>query len=115
MANSARNGTQRRPPSDVDSLPPDQSETAKGREAPIGESGYTLETPGVWRGASRSECWTRATATVWGSWGSPFTAPDRPALPLHRLPRRRTPLHSLRPSQEAEARFVPRSSEFLND
>ena len=115
MANSTRNGTQRQPSSELDACPQDWAETAKGKDGPAVESRGTVETPSLWHGGFRSECWTSTSTAESGSWGSPFAAPGRPALRLRRLPRRRTSLHRSRPLQGAAARFVPPRSKFLTD
>jgi hypothetical protein len=115
MANSTRNDTQRRPPSSVDPYPQELPETAKVNSELIGKSSSTLETPTLWHGAPSSECWTSTSVTASGDWGSPFAAPGRPAQRLRRPPRRRTALHCSRPFQEAAARFISHSAEFLSD
>jgi len=115
MANSTRNDTQRRPPSEVDASPQHWAETAKGKDGPTGESRSSVETPSLWHSSPRSECWTSTSITESGSWGSPFGAPGRPALRLRRPARRGTPLHRSRPLQGAEVRFIQPRSEFLAD
>jgi hypothetical protein len=115
MANSTRNGTQRRPPSNVDPYPQELPETAKVKSELMEELSSTLETPTLWHGGPRSECWTSTSVTASGDWGSPFAAPGRPAQRLCRRPRRRTPLHCSRPFQEAAARFISHCTEFLSD
>ena len=115
MANSTRNRTQRRPQSEVDLYPREWPETAKVKTELMGESRSTPETPTLWHGGFRSECWTSTSVTESANWGSPFPTPGRPALRLRRLPRRRTTRHCSRPCQGAAARFVSRRAEFLTD
>jgi len=100
MANSTRNDTQRRPPSELDASPQDWAETAKGKDGPTGESRSSVETPSLWHSSPRSECWTSTSITESGSWGSPFGAPGRPALRLRRPARRGTPPHLRDPCRE---------------
>jgi len=115
MANSTRNRTQRRPQSEVDLDPREWPETAKVKTDLMGESRSTPETPTLWHGGFRSECWTSRSVAESANWGSPFATPGRPALRLRRLPRRRTQLHCSRPVQGAAARFISPRSEFLTD
>ena len=115
MANSTRNGTQRRLPSKVNSGQQDWTETGNGEDGPNGELKPTAETPNLWHGGAQRECWTSSGATESASWGSPFAACGRPALRLQRPPRRRTLLHCSRPSQGAAARFFSPRFEHLAD
>ena len=108
MANSTRNRTQRRPQSEVDLDPREWPETAKVKTELMGESRSTPETPTLWHGSLRSECWTSTSVTESANWGSPFATPGRPT-------RRRTQLHCSRPVQGAAARFISPRSEFLTD
>ena len=108
MANSTRNGTQRRPPSNVDPYPQELPETAKVKSELMEELSSTLETPTLWHGGPRSECWTSSSVAESANWGSPFATPGRPT-------RRRTQLHCSRPVQGAAARFISPRSEFLTD
>jgi hypothetical protein len=95
MANSTRNRTQPQPPFEVDS------------------PSSALEVPSIWHAAPASACWTGASATGAGRYGTPFPASGRPALRLRRPPRRRTLLHCSRPTQGAAARFTSCDCEFL--
>src|SRR5215472_6019369 len=115
MANSTRNRTQRRSQSEVDPSPREQPETAKVKTELMGESRSTPETPTLWHGGPRSECWTSASVTESGNWGSPIAAPGRPALRLRRRPRPRTSLHCSRPFHSAATRFFSPRSESLTD
>jgi hypothetical protein len=115
MAKSTRNGRQRRAPSQVDPYPQEPPETAEPISGAMDESRSTLETPTLWHGGPRSECWTSSSVAASGSWGSPFAAPGRPVLRLRRLPRRRTPLHCSRPVQRAAERLISHRAEFLAD
>jgi len=115
MANSTRNRTQRRPQSEVDLDPREWPETAKVETELMGESRSTPETPTLWHGGFRTECWSSTSVAESGNWGIPFATPGRPARRLRRRPRRRTSLHCSRPFHGAATHFFPPRSEFLTD
>ena len=115
MANTTRKGGQRQPSSVRVRYPQERPETAKIPDGLTNESKSTLELPILWHGSSRSECWTSTSGTASGNWASPFAVAGRPALRLRRAPRRCSPLHRLRPIQEAAVRFVSERGEFLTD
>jgi hypothetical protein len=71
------------------------------------------ETLNLGHAGLRSECWPGTGVPGSGSGHSVSAAPRYPALRLRRPARKRTPLHRVRPSQAAEARFTSEDYEFI--
>jgi len=113
MARSTRKDTQRlSAPVEAASLP-DLTEITFPAAAPQGESGAAFETLNLGHAGLRNECWSGASGTGSGSRRGDSVASRLAAGRLRRPPRSRTPLHWVRPSQAAEARFTPDNREFL--
>jgi hypothetical protein len=114
VARSTRNDTQRQ------SAPVEQSlrvlaELTECEEDSFVELGPALDTLNLGHAGLRNECWPGTSAMVSSTCRSGPAAPRRATLCLRRPPRKRTPLHRLRPSQRAEARFIPDNREILTD
>lgn len=80
---------------------------------PVDESGAALETVSLGHAGPRNECWSGASVMGLGGGRGESAAVRLAAQRLRRPPRRRTPLHRLRPSPPAEARFAPDDRELL--
>jgi hypothetical protein len=61
----------------------------------------------------RNECWSGASGMVSGTFRSESAAPRVAPQRSRRAPRKRTLLHRMRHSQEAQARFAPERYEIL--
>lgn len=112
MARSRQNDPRRESTPDVERALNDRAEMEEFKENPIGRSGAAPETLNIGHACLRSECWPAPSAASWGSCCSESVAPRRAPARLQRPARRRTPLHRVRPSQVAEARFTSQDYEF---
>jgi hypothetical protein len=112
MARSTQHDPRRESTPDVERAPNDRAEIEGFKENPIGRSGAAQETLNIGHACLRNECWPGTSAAAWGSCRSESVAPRRTPPRLRRPARRRTPLHRVRPSQVAEARFTSRDYEF---
>jgi hypothetical protein len=111
MARSRRNETNRLTACDAGL--PDLTEISASEAAPDGESGAASETLNLGHASLRNECWSGASAIAFGSYRGDSVAPRLATRCLRRPPRCRTPLHSVRPLQTAEARLTSDDFEFL--
>jgi len=112
MARSSRNDAQRQSALMVEEDRSDLTELPVPDGGVIGESGAALDTLSLGHAGLRNECWSGVSGMELGSCRRQTAAP-RLAARLRRAPRCRTPLHSVRPSQAAEARFTTDDPEFL--
>ena len=93
--------------------PRDLAQRVISQEDPVGESGAALETVSLGHAGLRNECWRGASGMRPGGGRGEPAAPRLATQRLRRPPRRRTPLHRLRPSAGADARFTPDDRELL--
>lgn len=105
MKRSTRNEAQPKT-AQTDRDPQNLSERAIPEANPLGESGAALETLRIRHAALRIERWPRANVMESRSDHGESAALRLAAQRLRRPPRRRTPLHCLRPAPGAEARFA---------
>ena len=113
MARSSRDDAQRQSALLVEEGRSDLTELPVPDGGGIGESGAALDTLSLGHAGLRNECWSGVSGMELGSRRRQTAAPRLAALRLRRAPRCRTPLHSVRPSQAAEARYTPDDPEFL--
>jgi hypothetical protein len=110
MARSKRNEAQR-PSATVEVGVRELAETVSEAALNV-TSGATLETLDLGHAGLRNVCWSSASGMGSGSCRDDSVAP-LVTRRVRRPPRSRTPLHCVRPSQAAEARFTPDNCEFL--
>ena len=115
MARSTRNDAQRQSAPKVEQSLGVLAELAVCEEDSIVESGPALDTLNLGHAGLRNECWPGTCAMVSSTSRSGPAALQRATLRLRRPPRKRTPLRRSRPSQRAEARFIPDNHEILTD
>lgn len=113
MARSSRNDAQRQSALMVEEGRSDLTELPVPEGGAIGESAAALETLSLGHAGLRNECWSGVSGMELGSCRRQTAAPRLATLRLRRAPRCRTPLHSVKPSQAAEARFTPDDCELL--
>jgi hypothetical protein len=111
MARSRQNDPRRESTPDAERVLDDRAEIDGLKENPIGRSGAAPETLNIGHACLRSECRPGTSAAAWSSRRTESAAPRRTPR-LRRPARRRTPLHCVRPSQGAEARFTSQDHEF---
>lgn len=114
MARSTQNDPQRQSTPDLESALHDRAEIEAFKENPIDRPGAAQETFNIGHACLRSECWPGTRAAGPGRWSSESVAPRRAPSRLRRPARKHTPLHCVRPSQEAEARFTLQDYEFTD-
>jgi hypothetical protein len=112
MARSTQNDPRWESTPDVERALNDRAEIEEFKENSSGRSGAAQETLNIGHACLRSECWPGTSAASWGSCLSESVAPRRTPARFQRPARRRTPLHRVRPSQVAEARFTSQDYEF---
>lgn len=113
MARSTQNDPRWESTPDVERALNDRAEIEEFKENSSGRSGAASETLNIGHPCLRSECWPGTSATGWGSYCSESVAPRRPPSRLRRSARKRMPLHRVRLSQVAEARFTPQDYECI--
>jgi hypothetical protein len=113
MTRSARNDTQRQLVPKVEQGLRDLAELAVCDEVSTVESGAAPDSLDLGHAGVRNECWSGASGMRSETSRTGSAGPRLATQRLPRPPRRRTPLHCLRPSQQAEARFTPDYREFL--
>ena len=111
MARSRRNETNRLTAS-VEAGP-DLTEITVSEATPNGQSGAAFEALNLGHAGLQNECWSGARTIGVGSYRGDSVAAPLVTRRLRRPPRCRTPLHCVRPSQTAEARFTSDAFEFL--
>ena len=109
MPHSKHDG-QRRSISEVELSLQDRAELTEPKDSPTSQEPLNLG-----HAALRSECWGVTSATASASYFSGSPGPREATVRLPRPGRKRTPLHRLRPSQWAEARFTSQDFEILTD
>jgi hypothetical protein len=115
VARSTRNHPQRPSAPRVEQDLCVAAEPAAREEDSLVELGPAPETLNLGHGGLRNECWPGTSAMVSSASRRGLAAPRRASLRPRRPPRKRTPLHGSRPSQRAEARFIPDHREILTD
>ena len=115
MARSKRDDAQRRSAPKVEQSLRDLAELAVCEEDSVVEVGPALDTLKLGHAGLRNGCWPGTSAIVARTSRSGPPTPRRATLRLRRPPRKRTPLHCSRPSQRAEARFIPDNPQILAD
>jgi hypothetical protein len=115
VASSTRNDPQRQSVPKVEQSLRDPAELAVCEEDSFVEIGAALDTLNLGHAGLRNECWPGTSAPVSSTSRGGPAAPRRATRRLRRPPRQRTPLHRSRPSQRAEARFIPDNHEILTD
>jgi hypothetical protein len=115
VARSTRNDAQRQSAPKIEQSLRDLAELAVCEEDSFVELGPALETLNLGHAGLRNECWPGTSAMVSSTSRSGPAAPRRATLRLRRRSRKCTPLHRPRPSQRAEARFIPDNREILTD
>jgi hypothetical protein len=113
MARSNRLDTQRQSAPRVTQGLSDQARLAVPEGIPSDELEAAVEGLNLGHAGLRNECWSCVSGMQLGSYRRQTAAPRLATLRLRRAPRCRTPLHSVKPSQAAEARFTPDDPEFL--
>jgi len=107
VARSTRNDAQRQSAPKVEQSLGVLAELAVCEEDSFVELRPALDTLNLGHAGLRNECWPDTSAMVSSTSRNGPAAPRRATLRLRRPPRKRTPLHRSRPSQRAEARFIP--------
>jgi len=115
VARSTRNDPQRPSAPRVEQGLRVAAEPAAREEESLVELGPAPESLNLGHAGLRNECWPGTSAMVSSTCRSGPAAPRRATLRRRRPPRKRTPLHGSRPSQRAEARFIPDNREILTD
>ena len=115
MARSTRNDPQRPLAPRVEQGLRLPAEPAAREEDSLVELGPAPETLNLGHAGLRNECWPGTSAMVSSTSRSGPAVPRSATLRPRRLPRKRTPFHGSRPSQWAEARFIPDNREILTD
>jgi hypothetical protein len=111
VARSTRNDAKRQSAPNVEQSPHLLAELAECEEDSLVEPGLALDTLNLGHPGLRNECWSGTSAIVSSTSRSRPAAPRRATLRLRRAPRKRPPSHQSRPSQRAEARFIPDNGE----
>jgi hypothetical protein len=111
MARSIRNEAQR-PWAPVEVDLPELAEIVFDATQNVTQ-GAALENLELGHAGLRNACWFGANGMGSGSYRVDSLSPGLTTRRLRRPPRRNTPLHCVRPSQPAEARFTPSNGEFL--
>jgi len=112
MARSTQNDPQGQSTPEAEQALHDRAEVETVKENPIGRPGAAQETLNIGHACLGSECWPGTRVAGWGSYCSESEAPRRAPPRLRRPARKRTPLHCVRPSRVAEARFTSQDYEF---
>jgi hypothetical protein len=115
VARSTRNDTQRQSAPKVEQGFRVPAERALCEQDSLAEPGADLDTLNLGHAGLRNECWPGTSAMLSSAHRSGPAAPRHATPRLRRPPRKRTPLHRSRPSQCAEARFIPDNREILTD